>query len=155
MWTEDIATTAVPGPQATREPASFDTVALMNVLDRCPRPLSLLHAAHYLLKPRGRLLVASPLPFLPGFHDGSAWRMPLEDLMEPTRPAALEGQAGGYPKGFGWEADLAQLWEDILPRYGFEAEAFGRLPYISVGDHRSRNGTVLDNVLMVARKVDG
>jgi hypothetical protein len=35
--------------------------------DRTPRPLSLLRAAHRLLKPNGHVLLATPLPFRPFF----------------------------------------------------------------------------------------
>jgi len=79
VWEEDIATTA--SSRLARGQDKFDLISLLNVLDRTPLPNSLLKAANSLLKPGGKLLVATPLPFRPFYftanHDVPAERAAL------------------------------------------------------------------------------
>lgn len=43
----------------------FDVITCLNLLDRCDRPLSLLHELKASLSPGGRVVVALVLPFSP------------------------------------------------------------------------------------------
>jgi hypothetical protein len=142
----------------------FDCVALLNVLDRCDTPRTLLAQLRDLLLPgTGRLLLAVVLPFRPFVEDGTARRAPAEALQLP-------------PNG-SFEASLSQLWEEVLKplgacvrprvgavlrrpeprvvadphpltRPGFRLEAVSRVPYMSDGDTRCPV-YVLDDVLLV------
>ncbi|CAE7202389.1 METTL9, partial [Symbiodinium sp. CCMP2592] len=51
---------------------TFDCIALMNVLDRCLRPRSLLQELRRRITPRGRLLIAVVLPFRPFVEPSSS-----------------------------------------------------------------------------------
>lgn len=55
--------------------AGFDAIALLNVLDRCDHPLTLLQQLRALLRDdRSTIVLATPLPFLPSVEDGRKWR---------------------------------------------------------------------------------
>lgn len=61
-WNEDITLTY---KERIEEGYTFDLISMLNVIDRTPRPSSLLSAVHSLLKPNGTILIATPLPFRP------------------------------------------------------------------------------------------
>jgi 2-polyprenyl-3-methyl-5-hydroxy-6-metoxy-1,4-benzoquinol methylase len=61
-WNEDITLTY---KDRIEEGYTFDLISMLNVIDRTPRPSSLLSAVHSLLKPNGMILIATPLPFRP------------------------------------------------------------------------------------------
>jgi hypothetical protein len=83
----------------------FDCVALLNVLDRCDTPRTLLTQLRDLLLPdTGRLLLAVVLPFRPFVEDGTARRAPAEALRLPPNAS--------------FEASLSQLWEEVLKPVG-------------------------------------
>jgi len=152
VWNEDISHTA----KSERQGERFDMITFLNVLDRASRPISLLRAAHHLLRSEGWLLLSTPLPFTGAFHNGVQWQPPLEDLLPPTRPQ-LHGLANTkypeYPSPV-WEEDAAELMGDTLPSHGFEVHAFGRLPYISAGDSEAPEGYILDSVLILAKRLE-
>jgi 2-polyprenyl-3-methyl-5-hydroxy-6-metoxy-1,4-benzoquinol methylase len=50
---------------------TFDLVACLNLLDRCDKPLSILHSIKKVLKPGGRVIVAAVLPFKPYVEFGN------------------------------------------------------------------------------------
>jgi SAM-dependent methyltransferase len=139
----------------------FDCVALLNVLDRCDTPRTLLAQLRDLLLPgTGRLLLAVVLPFRPFVEDGTARRPPAEPLHLPPNAS--------------FEASLSALWSGVLQplgalarcvaacalrlpahpaprlhaRTGFQLEAVSRVPYMSDGDTRCPV-YVLDDVLLV------
>ncbi|MCU1393444.1 MAG: hypothetical protein JWM34_1872 [Ilumatobacteraceae bacterium] len=122
----DLAAHAAPdGP--------YDTVALLNVLDRCARPLTLLQAAVESLAADGTLVVSMPLPYDPCWYDGPRARDPLERL-SVRAPS--------------WEAGASALAE-TLESHGLAVEAITRAPYLSGGD-RHNPLYVLDAVVIVA-----
>jgi SAM-dependent methyltransferase len=98
----------------------FDVVALLNVLDRCDKPLTLLRALRELLRAgSGRLLLAVVLPFRPFVEDGAARRPPSERL--------------DLPPDASFELSLCGLWAALSP-LGFALESVTRAPYLSDGD---------------------
>ncbi len=124
----DLATTPAPdGP--------YDTVALLNVLDRCARPLTLLDAAVDSLTPPGTLVVSMPLPYDPCWYDGPAARGPLERLPVCGRT---------------WE-DGAVTLAETLERAGLTVQAITRAPYLSGGD-RHHPLYILDAAIIVATR---
>ncbi|CAK0857846.1 unnamed protein product, partial [Prorocentrum cordatum] len=133
---------AIRTGEATREAlgehaaggATFDLVALLNVLDRASRPRTLLRQLVGLLTPvAGRLVLAVVLPFRPGVEDGTAWLDPEEEL--PIFGAS-------------WEDALSQLVVEVLEPMGFRVEAASRVPYVSQGDWHT-NYYVLSDALLV------
>jgi 2-polyprenyl-3-methyl-5-hydroxy-6-metoxy-1,4-benzoquinol methylase len=110
----------------------YDTVALLNVLDRCARPRTMLRAALDVLAPGGTLVVAMPLPYDPCWYDGPRTCDPVERL--PLR--ARE-----------WEA-AAEEFARHLEDHGGRVVAITRAPYLSGGDRREPL-YVLDAVIVV------
>lgn len=97
----------------------FRVVSLCNVLDRAPRPATLLDRAFEHLEPGGQLLVASPLPMRPHVQGPGTTREPDEWI-------------GGRADTF--EAALAELaLEEFAPR-GLLLERWARVSYRSQGD---------------------
>lgn len=130
-WTlheAEVASAGVPG-------GPYDTISLLNVLDRTARPRTLLERARAGLAPGGRLVVSLPLPYRPHWYDGGRTREPLERL-------PLDGAS--------WEVGAATLIEGVLEPLGLEPVRFARVPYLSAGDRR-RALYVLDAVVAVAR----
>jgi SAM-dependent methyltransferase len=114
----------------------YDAVALLNVLDRCARPLTLLHRVVDALVPDGRLLLSMPLPYTPLWFSG-------------PRPAAPKER---LPLGTGsWEAQAGRLVAEVLAPAGLELEVLSRAPYLSEGD-RHVEFYELDAVVVVARR---
>src|SRR5688572_9965807 len=112
----------------------FDAVSLLNVLDRCDRPLSLLGQARQLLRPGGLLVVALVLPYRPFVYQGRSSRAPSERL--PITGASFEAAARDF-------VTLA-----LLP-LGLRVHAISRAPYLSGGDS-SRPLYELDDFIVVA-----
>ncbi|MBX3181331.1 MAG: methyltransferase domain-containing protein [Polyangiaceae bacterium] len=124
--------------QLTARP--FELICLFNVIDRCPRPRSLLTNLRSLLTPArgahgagGRLLLSVPLPFDPMYYQGAAPRHPLEAL----------GVTGDT-----WAEAARDLTGRVLPALGFTPRVLSRAPYLSGGDSR-RPLYVLDAALVV------
>ncbi|HTV17228.1 MAG TPA: methyltransferase domain-containing protein, partial [Polyangiaceae bacterium] len=124
-----------PGDPLLGEPP-FDVVSLLNVIDRAPRPRSLLAAVANRLPPRGLLLLSTPLPFAPFFYDGSVTRDPQEKLNVSSER---------------WEDAVGELWRNELAPLGLTLRALTRLPYLSGGDVQAP-AYVLDDALLVCEK---
>ena len=127
----DLATGAAPpsGP--------YDVVSILNVLDRCDQPLSLLDAAHAALKDGGLLLVALVLPYVPCVYRGNVSYRPKQRL--PIWSPDFEEAA-------------AELCERVLQPRGYTVQALARCPYLSAGDEYQPIYS-LDDVIVVCRKV--
>ncbi len=124
----DLARTDVPD-------APWDVITLLNVLDRCDRPLTLLGNLRAALSDGGRLVVTLVLPYKPFVYEGGMSRSPTE-LLPISRNS--------------WEGATNNLVENVLLPLGFEIEACSRVPYLSGGDaHRALYE--LDDVLLVCR----
>lgn len=117
--------------------ARYDAVSLLNVLDRCDRPLSLLATARAALRPGGLLLLALVLPYRPFVFEGPHTRPPAERL--PITAQDFEGSA----------VELVRLG---LAALGLEPVALSRCPYLSGGDASSPLYE-LDDLLVVCRAV--
>lgn len=113
----------------------YDVVSLLNVLDRCDRPLSLLAAARAALRPGGRLVLALVLPYRPFVYDAGRARAPLERL--PIERDEFELAA-------------VELVHRALLPLGLTVESFSRTPYLSGGD-AERTVYELDDLIVVAR----
>lgn len=114
---------------------TFDAVSLLNVLDRCDRPLSLLGEARSSLREGGLLIVALVLPYRPFVYEGPVSRPPKERL--PVASTAFETAA-------------AEFWSLALAALGLEPVALTRAPYLSGGDRVSPLYE-LDDLVLVAR----
>jgi SAM-dependent methyltransferase len=116
---------------------TVDCISLLNVLDRCDRPLRLLKDLRARLRPGGLLLLAVVLPFRP-IVERSVLRCPPRERL-PLPPSAT------------FERSAAILWEQVLEPAGFELESFTRVPYLSMGDHLSPVFS-LDDAVWVLRR---
>lgn len=114
----------------------YDVVALLNVIDRTPRPRSLLRSIAEHLHPGGILLMSTPLPFEPVVYQGGATRPP-EETLEITVGA--------------WEDGVLSLFRNELAPLGFEVSALTRVPYLSGGD-ALQPVYVLDAAVLACRK---
>eukprot|EP00439_Symbiodinium_sp_Y106_P066736 s2644_g10.t3 len=136
-WCEDLAVTAA-ARQAEGE--EFQLVALLNVLDRCAKPRSLL-AASRLLLPRGSwLLLATPLPFHGAFY---GWRTAWTGWQVENLALGVEAS---------WAGQAQRLIQEVLPQEGFEAVVVSRLPYLCGGDAFVAFSE-LDDLIVLARRM--
>lgn len=137
---DEIVTTELSGPMARRlrrrgfvchqvdlatersdALGQFDVVALLNVLDRCDRPRSLLEAARDRLADDGVALITVPLPAQPHVDVGSA-------TVDPDEPLGGRGET--------FEAALADLVEVTIEPCGLTVRRLARAPYLSRGRTR-------------------
>lgn len=147
-----VVTTELSGPMAKRLRArgwechevdlatarfdgSFDTVAMLNVLDRTTFPRGLLMHAQKLMAPRGRLVIAVPLPIEQVVFAGSSQLEPEQKL----------------PSGHARFEDAANAMADFLQSFGMTIEAFTRAPYLCRGDAR-HPVAVLDDAIFVLKR---
>ena len=126
----DLATEPLP------DEAPFDVVALLNLLDRMARPLSLLERLPELLAPGGRVVVAIPVPVSPTVFVGPVQVDPEEMLPTGDRD---------------FEPSVEALWKWALSPLGYRVEALGRVPYLCRGDRR-HPVHVLDDAVFVLRR---
>ena len=116
--------------------APYDAVSLLNVLDRCARPRTLVGNLVDALVPGGRLIVAMPLPYHPMYYAGPRTLAPMQQL----------------PLGRGsWEEQATLLVERVLGPLGLELEVLSRAPYLSEGD-RHTVFYELDAVIAICRR---
>jgi SAM-dependent methyltransferase len=118
---------------------AFDAVSLLNVLDRCQKPKTLLGNCLAALRSGGTFIVALALPYAPFYFSGPSTPEPEERLDCDSGP------------GGSWEDSVRRLIErDLLP-LGLTLECFARAPYLSAGDSR-RELYELDDVVLVLSK---
>ncbi|MBM4363468.1 MAG: methyltransferase domain-containing protein, partial [Deltaproteobacteria bacterium] len=125
----DVAEGPVPA-------APHDLVTCLNVIDRCPRPLTLLTRLAGALAPGGRLVVATPLPFDPFYYDGPRTLPPLERLDVP---------------GETFEEAARALAERVFRPLGLEVETLTRAPYLCQGDARTPLYVLDDAIFFLTR----
>ena len=143
-WNEDISYTY---SDRINEGYTFDMISLLNVIDRTPRPISLLRAAHSLLRPHGLLLLATPLPLQPFYftHDHKISKSNSKKFGKPSESLDL------LPSNT-WEDQATELIEKVIPKMNFVPIAYSRLPYVSGGDYY-KSCTVLDDIIILAKKI--
>lgn len=96
----------------------YDLISCLNLLDRCDNPRSILEEAKKALQTDGLLLVALVLPFKPFIE--------ARNSREPNQLLNIEGST------FIEQVDsFAQLMHNS---YGFELQAWSRVPYLCQGD---------------------
>lgn len=99
----------------------FDAILLLNVLDRCDEPKSMLASIRNLLHPtRGKLVLAVVLPFRPFVEDGTRKRIPKEKLPLPVNCT--------------WEEGVQLMVERVLVPAGYAVLSVSRAPYLCEGD---------------------
>jgi SAM-dependent methyltransferase len=138
---------------------AFDAVSLLNVLDRCQRPRTLLEHCLNALKPGGLFIVALALPYRPFYFSGAATPEPLERLeCEVVASAGPSSNAGtdderSPAREQSWEDGVRRFLErDLLPR-GLALERLARVPYLSAGDS-ARELYELDDAVAVLTKAE-
>lgn len=99
--------------------SQFDAVSLLNVLDRCDRPMSLLATARQAVKPGGIVLIALVLPYKPFVYDRGHPRAPTERL-------AITSSI--------FEVAATELVTNCLLPLGLQPLTLSRTPYLSGGD---------------------
>ncbi len=117
------------------EPKSFDVISILNVLDRCARPRTLLSNAIDLLKDDGVVIVSDPLPIR---------QRVLEHGARPEERIATIEDAS-------WERNLVDFYETAIRPAGLVPVLVTRLPYLSQ-EAPPEKLFVLDAFLMVCRK---
>ncbi len=113
----------------------FDTIALLNVLDRTAQPRTLLGACRRVMRDGSCLLLSVPLPFRPHADPGGRTVPPAETLDVAGRS---------------WERQLVSLVERELRPLGFDVLRWTRLPYLSAGDAHQLV-YVLDSAVLVCQ----
>jgi SAM-dependent methyltransferase len=116
----------------------YDVVSLLNVLDRCDEPLSLLATARSALRGGGLLLVALVLPYGPFVYDGGQTRSPRQRLPIVSND---------------FETAAAEFVTSTLFPLGLEVVTLSRAPYLSGGDAQ-RPIYELDDLIVVCRAID-
>ena len=112
-------------------------ISLLNVLDRCPEPHTMLECIHRMMIPgHTQLLIALVLPFGPFVETPNGRVAPTERL--PISPNCC------------WETAVASLAANVLAPMGFEIERVGRVPYL---DQCPQCGIFeLDDVLLTLKR---
>lgn len=113
----------------------YDVISCLNLLDRCDRPISILHSIKKSLAPNGQVIVAIVLPFKPYVEFGAKDHQPTERI---------------YLKGSHFEEQSASLVKDIFEPAGFSLVRMTRLPYLCEGDMES-SFYVLDDAVFVLK----
>jgi hypothetical protein len=122
-----------PAPQ----PAAFDAVLILNVLDRCKDPFAMLDQARSLLSPTGTLVVSVVLP-------------------ASQSDAALgvgSSQRRWNVDGDTFETACASLVQHVLVPSGFTPTRIVRAPYFCAGD-RNSPVAALDACVIALKKID-
>jgi SAM-dependent methyltransferase len=126
----------------------FDLVSLLNVLDRCALPHTLLRQLYRRLRNAdSRLIVACPLPFHQAVEQGGEWISARERI---TEACFCEDCAPQTPLWSMWLQGLSSL-QHMFESAGFKVEAWGRIPYLSQGDTYS-DYYYLDDAIFVLSK---
>ncbi len=113
----------------------FGAVSLLNVLDRCARPMSLLSTARQAVKPGGLLLIALVVPYKPFVYEQGQPQAPLERL-------AISSEV--------FEIAAAEFVANCLLPLGVTPLVLSRTPYLSGGDAQAPLYE-LDDLVVIGR----
>ena len=100
-------------------PNKYDMISILNVLDRCSEPITMLKTARKALKPKGILLVASVLPFRPYVEFGGIKNKPVESVN-------IAGDC--------LETQIEEIDSELFAKTGFEIVTWSKVPYLCQGD---------------------
>lgn len=114
----------------------FDVVSILNVIDVCNKPISLIRNSIKLLKQDGLLIIADPLPFRKYLVYGGK-------LASEKLPFVTKG---------GWEESLVKFYEEVLVPLGLEVVTITRLPYLSHSDSREGGYVYYDDMVVVCKR---
>ncbi|MEZ4248306.1 MAG: methyltransferase [Polyangiales bacterium] len=120
----------------------FDLVALLNVLDRTSRPLTLLENLRALAAPDARLLCAVPFPLRPHVHVGASTVDP-DELLPRAEPGPQV-----------WERQARVFADTLFAPLGWRVIRVARAPYLCRGPARTPV-LQLDDALFVCAPSDG
>ncbi|XP_050395622.1 protein-L-histidine N-pros-methyltransferase isoform X2 [Patella vulgata] len=113
---------------------TYDLIGCLNLLDRCDKPISILHSIKKSLrKGGGRALVAVVLPFSSYVEEGSSDHQPTEKI---------------HVEGSSFEEQATSLIKHVFEPAGFNVDKFTRVPYLCEGD-MGKSFYVLDDALFV------
>lgn len=136
---------------------TFGAVSLLNVLDRCDDPHSVLAAAVAALRPSqdSLLFVATVLPFCARVYEGAlgklhASRPPIVSLRLPPPYHCHSGPPFGLIGRPSFEQHAAAFAAEAFRSLPLRVMAWTRLPYLSSGD-LGRSYYYLPNVLFMLR----
>lgn len=121
----------------------FDCVALMNILDRCDEPRSLLKDVRTkYLKPGGVVLLAIVLPWCPFVENGTR-KDPPKEQMSMSGACCLDKPT--------FETAAGIFAERALVECGFQVERWTRVPYLCEGNTNTHEYFKLDNAVFVLK----
>lgn len=125
---------AASAPDELHDAPPFTAAALLNVLDRCDAPATLVDAAVAAVAPGGVLMLATVLPFKAKVFEGrvgAKWGKPASRA--PRKPLKLVRRA--WPaEAPDFEAGAAAFLDAISRRHPqLELASWTRLPYVSSG----------------------
>ncbi|OWF48006.1 methyltransferase-like protein 9 [Mizuhopecten yessoensis] len=118
----------------------YDLIGCLNLLDRCDKPITILHTIRKSLTPSGRAIVAVVLPFRPYVEQGTTDHKPTENIM-------IQGKT--------FEDQCKSFVESVFEPAGFEVEKFSRLPYLCEGDMHQSFYMLQDAVFVLKLKEEG
>ncbi|XP_060079923.1 protein-L-histidine N-pros-methyltransferase-like [Ylistrum balloti] len=118
----------------------YDLIGCLNLLDRCDKPITILHTIKKSLTPSGQAIVAVVLPFRPYVEQGSADHRPTENIR-------IEGKT--------FEEQCKNFIESVFEPAGFVVEKFTKLPYLCEGDMHQSFYMLQDAVFVLKLKEDG
>eukprot|EP00931_Biecheleriopsis_adriatica_P063786 TRINITY_DN38696_c0_g1_i1.p1 TRINITY_DN38696_c0_g1~~TRINITY_DN38696_c0_g1_i1.p1 ORF type:complete len:487 (-),score=73.62 TRINITY_DN38696_c0_g1_i1:6-1394(-) len=128
----------------------FDMVALLNVLDRCDSPDSLLETSLRHVSPGGLLLVAIVLPFCDMVKEGQ--RGQVAAGRAPHNPLRIYKKAKCNAKPpASFELAAAAFVAAAVHAHSLEVLSWTRLPYLASGD-RKHQWFSLDSALFLLRR---
>lgn len=159
---QNVLSSEATCPTLLAAPPRVDCVALLNVVDRCERPLSLLKDIRQALFNRMRhrrseddasgslppvLVLAIVLPFCPFVESGTKQVAPTERL------TGMEG-GGMCREGASFEQSLDRFVKNVIEPLGFRLLAWTRLPYLSEGDSKTAYFRLDDAVMVLTPAED-
>lgn len=136
----DAHTTDTPSSLA---PAKFDVVALLNVLDRCDKPIAMLNECRDRMKAdTGRLLLSIVIPYHPYVQTKQI------KGIDGGKPAEQLPNLHGYDS---FEDAIGRLVSAIIEPSGLIVERVARVPYLCLGDTLGSRMYELDDAVLVCR----
>jgi len=116
------------------EGRTFDCIALLNLLDRCQKPLSLLRDLKKKLNPGGVVLIALVVPFSPWVETNSGY-------VRPTEYMEIKSET--------FEETANKFTEKVLAPMGYQVKSLSKVPYLSQGDYYKELYSLTDSIWVI------